>query len=406
MRRRGLAILLAALALIVGAALAVRVRASPRPEGREALIRDDDPYCARVAAFVRGLVPDPASYAARCLAEGIAEASSLADASSDSARPIDSARIDRVDARLRFAQALYPEGSAEYRIAMAYRIVLRLYQKALDEGVTNRADWPRLHIANGAPSARSAFLVHGFSATPRQLKRQADFLAARGFNVFTVRLTGHGGDARLLASGNYRDWLSDGETAYRVASLIGDAVYGFGNSMGGAIVLHVATGYPVAGVGVGAPALYLKNRLAETYALDALADLARIPFIGTLFPGVTFDDEYGYHTVPQPYGAILEERKLAWAVRRELHALSFPLFAAWNAGDDTIDADRCIAFLGSLPATASVTLREYPGHGHTLWDVATRPIGGHESLPGQTDRMERYFRESVEYTCGAGVQEK
>jgi carboxylesterase len=280
---------------------------------------------------------------------------------------------------------------------MAYRIVLRLYRRALDEGVTNRADWPRLFIANGAPSARSAFLVHGFSATPRQLKCQADYLVSRGFNVFSMRLTCHGGSARLLDSGKYRAWLADGETAYRVASLIGDEVYGFGNSMGGAIVLHVAATHPLAGVGVGAPALYLKNRLAETCALDALAALSRLPLAGRLFPGVTFDDEYGYHTVPQPYGAILEERKLARAVRRELRAVSFPLFAAWNAGDDTIDADRYFASLGSLPATAPVALREYPGKGHSLWDTPARRIGGQESLQYQKARMERYFRESVDW---------
>jgi carboxylesterase len=398
--RAGLPIFFGILALLIFGIFALRGIASRRPEAFDAVLPDDSPNCARVAAFVRGAVPDPDSYAARCLASGIAAASSLADP----ALPVDGARIARADATLQFAQALYAEGSAGFRIATAYRILARLYQKALDEGVTDRDDWPWLSIANGAPSARSAFLVHGFSATPRQLRRQADYLVSRGCNVFTMRLSCHGGSARLLDTGNYRAWLADGETAYRVASLIGDAVYGFGNSMGGAIVLHVAAAHPIAGVGVGAPALYLKNRLAETCALDALAVLSRLPLAGRWIPGVTFDDEYGYHTVPQPYGAILEERTLARAVRRELRAVSFPLFAAWNAGDDTIDADRCLAYLGSLPATAPVALREYPGQGYTLWDVPPRLAGGQESFKDKAARMGRYFRESAEFLLSTANQ--
>lgn len=311
--------------------------------------------------------------------------------------PADLAKIERLAGMFADVERGASVADGERKIARACRMTAWLWEKALSEGVTNRADWPRLWLPSGTMAKKSAFILHGFSASPRQLANQAAFLSARGYNVFTMRFSCHGGDSRLLDSGRFRAWLRDGEIACEIARLIGDEVYGFGNLMGGVVVLHVSTRAPLAGVALGAPALYLKNRVAETPVLDALAALSRIPGLRRFLSGVYFTDEFGYHTVPQPYGAILEQRKLARFVRHELKSVSCPLFASWNVDDDVVDPVRSSALLRSLVGPYPAAFREYAGNDHTLWDVAPWLLDGHPNLREQKERMLRYFDDSVEF---------
>lgn len=96
--RAGLLIFFAVLAPLVFGILAPRGIAFRRAQTPGAVVRDDPRYRARVVAFARRLVPDKGSYAARCLAAGIAGVSSLTDPE----RPIDSARIDQADRMERY----------------------------------------------------------------------------------------------------------------------------------------------------------------------------------------------------------------------------------------------------------------------------------------------------------------
>src|SRR5205814_5300529 len=51
-------------------------------------------------------------------------------------------------------------------------------------------------------------LVHGFTATPDEMRPRGQALAARGFPVRAVRLAGHGTEVADLAGTRWTDWFA------------------------------------------------------------------------------------------------------------------------------------------------------------------------------------------------------
>src|SRR5256885_14246546 len=51
-------------------------------------------------------------------------------------------------------------------------------------------------------------LIHGFTATPDEMRPLGEALAARGFPVRAVRLAGHGTEVADLAGTRWTDWFA------------------------------------------------------------------------------------------------------------------------------------------------------------------------------------------------------
>ncbi|HJQ84468.1 MAG TPA: alpha/beta fold hydrolase, partial [Candidatus Binatia bacterium] len=58
------------------------------------------------------------------------------------------------------------------------------------------------------PRPLGCLLVHGFTATPDEMRPLGEALAARGFPVRAVRLAGHGTDVADLARTRWTDWFA------------------------------------------------------------------------------------------------------------------------------------------------------------------------------------------------------
>src|SRR5881409_299059 len=87
-------------------------------------------------------------------------------------------------------------------------------------------------------------LVHGFTATPEEMRPLGEALAARGFPVRAVCLAGHGTDLAGLARTGWADWfasVTDG-LARLQAEVPRVAVTGM--SLGGLLALHLAATRP------------------------------------------------------------------------------------------------------------------------------------------------------------------
>ena len=65
------------------------------------------------------------------------------------------------------------------------------------------------------PACATVVLVHGFSATPREMRPLAEALTARGFAALGVRLPGHGTTPEDLARRNYGEWIATIDAAQR-----------------------------------------------------------------------------------------------------------------------------------------------------------------------------------------------
>ena len=114
-------------------------------------------------------------------------------------------------------------------------------------------------------SKKGIILVHGYMAAPEEIRPLADYLHKNGYNVYGVRLRGHGTAPEDLAIRNWEKWYDSASRAYIIMknSLKTFSIAGF--SMGGGIALLQAANKPgrfSSVISINAP-LKLKNMAAK-----------------------------------------------------------------------------------------------------------------------------------------------
>ena len=121
------------------------------------------------------------------------------------------------------------------------------YQKprydAINTQETATADSrPYLLLPNGQTQfGCGVLLVHGFLASPAELRELGDKLAAMGHAVMGVRLAGHGTSPHELQKRKWTDWLASVRRGYEILAPFCDQVVMVGFSTGGALsVIHAA----------------------------------------------------------------------------------------------------------------------------------------------------------------------
>lgn len=100
--------------------------------------------------------------------------------------------------------------------------------------------------ANAGPFFRpgrlplGCLLVHGFTATPDEMRSVADALEARGFPIAGVQLPGHGSHVGDLNRATWTDWTAAVHTAATELSTANRPVVAIGMSLGALLSLHLA----------------------------------------------------------------------------------------------------------------------------------------------------------------------
>jgi len=93
-------------------------------------------------------------------------------------------------------------------------------------------------------SRKGIVLVHGYMAAPEEIRPLADYLYQRGYNIYGVRLRGHGTAPEDLAVRSWDKWYSSASRGYIIMknSVKNVSIAGF--SMGGGIALLQAANKP------------------------------------------------------------------------------------------------------------------------------------------------------------------
>jgi esterase/lipase len=91
-------------------------------------------------------------------------------------------------------------------------------------------------------SSKGILLIHGYLAAPEEVRELAHFLYRSGYNVYGVRLRGHGTSPEDLASRTWEDWLKSVRRGYVILanSVKNMAIAGFSTGAGLAL-LHAKT---------------------------------------------------------------------------------------------------------------------------------------------------------------------
>jgi carboxylesterase len=101
--------------------------------------------------------------------------------------------------------------------------------------------------------------LHGFTGSTYEGRDFGFHFAQKGYAVWVPLLPGHGTRPEDLEEINYSEWLEACEQYYLSMKEQYKQVFVCGQSMGGALALHLATKYPVEGVISLAGAIILKD---------------------------------------------------------------------------------------------------------------------------------------------------
>ncbi len=199
---------------------------------------------------------------------------------------------------------------------------------ARQEGVTRDENLPFL-FGPDRPTA-GVLLVHGFTATPREMRAIGEELASAGFLVLGVRLPGHGTTPEDLAGRRYEEWLAAVERGYRILAESGP-VYGVGVSSGALLLLALSETRPFAGLVLLSPYLQLQHRLAPAAFL--------LRFIRPYQRHCVAPDLRPYYYERRPVNGVYQLQRLIHRVRRALPGITAPTLAVSALGDRTVRVD-------------------------------------------------------------------
>ncbi|HYO94870.1 MAG TPA: alpha/beta fold hydrolase [Polyangiaceae bacterium] len=215
--------------------------------------------------------------------------------------------------------------------------------------------------AAGAPghdarrAATGVGLIHGFTGNPVSMRPLAEQLHTRGFRVDVPRLPGHGTHYLDMLPTRYADWRAEVVRTVERLQGLADRVVLVGLSMGGALVLDVASAgaHPIAGVVTINTQFLSRTGLAvklgpylERLMPLALPQLAGLRKDDIAKPHVT---EHAYTRVPSAAGSSFL-RELP-RIREQLPKLSVPALIAYSRQDHSVPPENSKAVLGLLPAS-------------------------------------------------------
>jgi carboxylesterase len=212
--------------------------------------------------------------------------------------------------------------------------VERMQRAARADGVDLAANLP-FHLAATAPRRGGLLLVHGFSATPREVRQTAEELAAQGWEAVGIRLPGHGTSSEDLAKRRLEDWEAEVAAGYQLLATRGTPAV-LGVSTGALLLTQLAAQRPVAGLILLSPFLRLRHRLAPW------AGLLRYlrPYQEVAIPKGL--ERYYYRR--RPLAAIHQLNRLLRRMPALLPQIKAPVLIVNGGGDQTIDLESAEKF--------------------------------------------------------------
>jgi esterase/lipase len=231
------------------------------------------------------------------------------------------------------------------------------------------------------PRRLGVLMVHGFLASPAELRPFAEQLAGRGFPVMGVRLKGHGTSPWDLRERGWRDWLASVRRGYEILRPFAERICVIGFSTGGALSLLLAAEEPhgLAGIAVCSVPVKFRNR-----------NLIFVPLLHTankLFKWVTSEEgpfpfrvnesehpHINYRHIP--IRGLYELTRMVDTLEHDLARVHCPALILQASGDRVVD-----------PKSAQIVHRKLGGHRKTVHMVDADRHGILNEDIGETRRL-------------------
>ncbi|HEX9462491.1 MAG TPA: alpha/beta fold hydrolase [Alphaproteobacteria bacterium] len=212
-------------------------------------------------------------------------------------------------------------------------------------------------------------LVHGFLASPAEVKTFGERLASLGYRVVGVRLKGHGTSPWDLRDRSWQDWLGSVRRGYEIMSLLAPRVCLIGFSTGGSLALHLAAEKPPGLAGVAAissPVKFRNRNLVFVPFIHGLNTLTKwISSLEGLMPFRANQSEHPQiNYLNMPIRGLFELRRVADELERRLPQVTCPVTILQSTDDHVVDPESAALILAKLgSAQKSRHMIASPRHG-------------------------------------------
>ena len=185
---------------------------------------------------------------------------------------------------------------------------------------------------------KAVLLVHGWTATPYEVKRLGVYLNENGYTVLAPLLSGHGTKPQDLENIKWTDWLKDIIKAYQELKKDYTQVYIIGNSLGANLAVALAKDRAdIAGLVL--LAMPYKIRMEKWLFFLAQITKSLKPYHKKFYPptfgsATTITRVISYQTYPTK--SVLEVFKLAKISRKELNKITQPCLMMQSSSDHVV----------------------------------------------------------------------
>lgn len=232
-----------------------------------------------------------------------------------------------------------------------------LISRAREQGVRHDGQLPFL-LMPVRPNGYGILLVHGFTASPREMEPLAQFLTQLGFTTMGVRLPGHGTNPEDLATRHQEEWQQAVEEGYLLLQQHCQKIFGLGLSTGALLITALATRQPLAGMILLSPFLRVKHRLAPAAGL--------LRFIKKYQSRPVSAEEAATYYDRRPLHGVHQLNRLCRQIRRTAGQVTVPALLVNGTGDQTVCVKSSLKLFHLLPSQHKVFHLYGPEVGHAL----------------------------------------
>jgi carboxylesterase len=180
-------------------------------------------------------------------------------------------------------------------------------------------------------SKKGILLLHGFGASPWEVKDLGTYLSKRGITVYAPLIEGHGTDGEDMEKLRWEDWYDSAEYSYRALSEMVDEIYVSGISMGADLSLILASRHDLRGVvPINAPIYLVDKRARLVWAFKYVKSEYRRDLTEE-------EKDYYYETIPTD--AVFELLILIRETQLAVLDVTEPIMIIQALDDETVDPE-------------------------------------------------------------------
>jgi carboxylesterase len=202
--------------------------------------------------------------------------------------------------------------------------------------------------------------IHGFMASPAEIRWLGKHLADQGYTVYGVRLPGHATDYRDMARQRWQDWYTAVQDALGILRAQCEQVFVVGHSMGGMLGLLLAANTPIDGlVALATPVLFTSQAMANANWIKWIRPYTDQSDTGPLVQLIRDEQARRGETVVGRVrhnlwstAAVGELFTLAGVVQNDLANVKAPLLLIYSERDKTVGLNSRDSILAQVKSTS------------------------------------------------------